>query len=83
MAKSEIWFRETLLALTEKEVDKKKDISSHLADVFFQIEELKKGHLDQQDLILVKLGKSVTAIAKEVYVLKNNLREATRVIDEM
>jgi hypothetical protein len=61
--------------------NKAKGISSHLADAFFQIEELKKGHLDQQDLILVKLETSVNAIAREVYQLKHEARELERIVD--
>ena len=54
----------------------KKGVTSHLADAFFQLLLLRKGQLDQQDLILDKLDRSVHAIAKEVYTLKKQIKEA-------
>ena len=60
---------------------KKRGVSSHLADAFFQIEELKKGHFEGQDLILVELEKSIDAIAREVYTLKKELLTVKRGID--
>ncbi len=48
----------------------KKDISSHLADAFSHIAELKKGYPEKLDLLLVELEESMHAIVKEVYALK-------------
>ena len=62
-------------ALLSIPVNKEKGVSSHLADAFFQIEKLKDEHILQQVPMLDKLSVSVTAIAKEVYALKQKARD--------
>ena len=62
-------------ALLSIPVGKSKGVSSHIADAFFQIEKLKDEHILQQVPMLDKLEKSVNAIAREVYELKQKARD--------
>lgn len=48
---------------------KSKGVSSHLADTFYKIEQLKEKHPESIDE-LAALEKSIHAIAREVYRLK-------------